>query len=158
MDLQSAENFLACRPWSEECMVWIAKRSGENSGVYSVYKKQMNLAPWWPQMEPQGAEKSIGLWNLVQCIFGVNVKKIGWKLRSLEHPQEKRICPPSGHKWNHRGPKISWHLNLGARNMQPKFEKDRIKTAGCRAHTRNLCSGSIMMTMHSIPDFLSGIQ
>ena len=38
--------------------VWceFEKRSVENSGVYSVYKKQPNLAPWWPQMEPHSPE------------------------------------------------------------------------------------------------------
>ena len=64
--------------------------------------------------------KSIGLSSLIQCIFGVILKKIGWKLRSPECPQENPFWSPYGHKWNCRVPNIDWCLDFGTRDMWPE--------------------------------------
>ena len=57
MEIQSAEKYLASRPWSEESMVWIGQKISWK--LYSAHKKQMKLAPCWPQMEPQGAKNGL---------------------------------------------------------------------------------------------------
>ena len=56
---------------------------------------------------------------MVQCIFGVNMKKIGF----VECTQERQFWPSSGHTWNHKAPKINWQIDLGKRNIWPEFEK-----------------------------------
>ena len=65
-----------------------------------------------------------------------------------------------GHKWNRRVPKFDWHPDLSTRDMRPEFEKDWMKTVGCRAHTRHHCGAgggsSITMTNVQYPRLSSG--
>ena len=58
--------------------------------------RKTTLAPS-DQKKPQYAKKLIGIWTLLQ---GVNLKKVHYKLNSLQHTQERQSWPPRGHKCN----------------------------------------------------------
>ena len=54
------------------------------------------LMPPWP-VTTLGLPLS-GICTFIQGMYGVNLKKINYKLKDLEHTQEKRSWPTGGHK------------------------------------------------------------
>ena len=62
--------------------------------------------------------------TMVQWTFGVNLKKIRWRLWEFSTQKQKWNWSPSGQKKAPKVPKIIWHPDLCPNNAWHEFEKD----------------------------------
>ena len=163
------------KPWPSSGQKWNyrALKINEHLGLRNVWcesEEQLKTLGLQCTKEPDwvgplkatngtwGHQKSIGIQNLDQCLFGVNMKKFSSKLWFKSVHKKDQVCPLVSQMESQSTKKLL--APLGMRNIWPEFEKDWIRPLDCTLHTRNLCggSGATMTNAYSFPVFHLGIQ